>query len=202
MFFLSRWSGGLVAIYGARTPLIVGPIIAAAGFLLFAVPSVGTTYWTSFFPAFVVLGVGMAVSVAPLTTVVMSSVEEDRAGTASGINNAVARVAGVLAIAVFGVVMVKAFGHALEELLRGLNLDPGIVQFIQSNLVRLGGLAPPTQDPKTTAAILDAIAHAFVFGFRTIMVLCAALALGSSAVALRLIPSRGAESAQKFGRSA
>jgi len=202
MFFLSRWSGGLVAVYGARTPLIVGPIIAAAGFLLFAVPSVGTPYWTSFFPAFVVLGVGMAVSVAPLTTVVMSSVEEDRAGTASGINNAVARVAGVLAIAVFGVVMVKAFGHALEELLRGLNLDPSIVQFIQSNLVKLGGLVPPTQDPKATATIQDAIAHAFVYGFRTIMVLCAALALGSAAFASRMIPSKGAESAQKFGRAA
>src|SRR5579864_7569056 len=202
MFFLSRWSGGLVAHYGAKTPLIVGPIIAAAGFLLFAVPSVGTTYWTTFFPAFVVLGLGMAISVAPLTTVVMSSVEEDRAGTASGINNAVARVAGVLAIAVFGVVMVKAFGHALEELLRGLNLDPSIVQFIQSNLVKLGGLVPPTQDPKATATIQDAIAHAFVYGFRTIMVLCAALALGSAAFASRMIPSKGAESAQKFGRAA
>jgi EmrB/QacA subfamily drug resistance transporter len=201
MFFLSRWSGGLVAHYGAKTPLLVGPIIAAAGFLLFAVPSVGSTYWTSFFPAFVVLGVGMAVSVAPLTTVVMSSVKEDRAGTASGINNAVARVAGVLAIAVFGVVMVKAFGHALEKLLRGLNLDPGVVQFIQLNLVKLGGLVPPTQDPKTTATIRSAIAHSFVFGFRTIMVLCAALALGSAGVALRLIPSKGAERAQKFGRA-
>ena len=202
MFFLSRWSGGLVAHYGAKTPLIVGPIIAAAGFLLFAVPSVGTTYWTTFFPAFVVLGLGMAISVAPLTTVVMSSVEEDRAGTASGINNAVARVAGVLAIAVFGVVMVKAFGHALEESLRGLNLDPGIVQFIQSNLVKLGGLVPPTQDPKTTATIQDAIAHAFVFGFRTIMFLCAALALGSAGIASRMIPSRGAERTQRVGRAA
>jgi hypothetical protein len=132
----------------------------------------------------------------------MSSVKEDRAGTASGINNAVARVAGVLAIAVFGVVMVKAFGHALEKLLRGLNLDPGVVQFIQLNLVKLGGLVPPTQDPKTTATIRSAIAHSFVFGFRTIMVLCAALALGSAGVALRLIPSKGAERAQKSGRAA
>jgi len=202
MFFLSRWSGGLVAIYGARTPLIIGPIIAAAGFLLFAVPSVGTNYWTSFFPGFIVLGLGMAISVAPLTTVVMSSVEQDRAGTASGINNAVARVAGVLTIAVFGVVMVKVFGHALNQSLRSLNPDSGIVQFVQSNLVKLGGLVPPTKDPKTAATIRDAIAHAFVFGFRTIMVLCAALALGSAAFASRMIPSRGAEPTQKAGRAA
>src|SRR5712692_190615 len=109
MFFLSRWSGGLVARYGARGPLIIGPLIAALGFVLFAVPSVGDSYWKTFFPAVVVLGFGMAVTVAPLTTVVMNSVNQDRVGTASGINNAVARVAGVLAIAVLGILMVKTF---------------------------------------------------------------------------------------------
>src|SRR6202162_2466905 len=94
MFLLSRWSGGLVARYGPRRPLILGPLITAVGFALFAVPSVGTSYWKAFFPAVIILGFGMAVTVAPLTTVVMSSAGQDRAGAASGINNAVARVAG------------------------------------------------------------------------------------------------------------
>ena len=191
MFFLSRWSGGLVARFGPKLPLIVGPLIAAAGFLLFAVPSVGGSYWTTFFPAFVVLGLGMAVSVAPLTTVVMSSVDQAHAGTASGINNAVSRVAGVLAVAVFGIVMVSAFSNRLQHSLAGLNLAPAALHQIQSSVIRLAGLEVPTGlDPQTSSAIQDAIAHAFVFAFRLVMLLCAALAVASAAAASSMIPSR------------
>src|SRR5258705_1670814 len=113
MFLLSRWSGGLINRYGARVPLIVGPLVVATGVVLFALIPAGNSYWTTFFPAFLVLGFGMAVTVAPLTTVVMSSAGEEHFGAASGVNNAVARVAGVLAIAVFGIVVVKAFSFCL-----------------------------------------------------------------------------------------
>ena len=169
MFVLSRWSGGLVARYGPRVPLVIGPLIAAAGFALFAVPSTGTSYWKAFFPAVVVLGFGMAVTVAPLTTVVMSSVDQDHAGAASGINNAVARLAGVLAIAIFGIVMVNAFGFALKHELADLGLSSDVLHEIQSQEIKLAGLdLPPNLDAGTSAAIRTAINQAFVFGFRLI----------------------------------
>src|SRR5438477_200883 len=188
MFFLSRWSGGLVARYGPRAPLIVGPLIAAAGFVLFAVFAAGGNYWQTFFPAFVVLGLGMAVSVAPLTTVVMNSVDQKKSGTASGINNAVARVAGVLAIAVLGVVMVSAFSSSLKHALASLGVSRDLVREIQANQIKLAGVElPPGLDPGTSAAIRGAIAQAFTVGFRLIMLICASLSVASSAVAWQMI---------------
>jgi EmrB/QacA subfamily drug resistance transporter len=201
IFFLSRWSGGLVTHYGSKAPLIVGPLIVAAGFVLFALPSVNANYWTSLFPAFLVLGFGMAISVAPLTTVVMGSVEQDRAGTASGINNAVARVAGVLAVAVLGAAMVAAFAYSLRVSLRDTHLDANVVHNLESNVAKLGSLdAPSTASAEAKLRIQHTIAQAFVFGFRIVMLICAALALASAAVALRMIPSRSAEPAGHFSK--
>jgi len=203
MFLLSRWSGGLINRYGAKLPLIVGPLIAAVGFFLFAVPHVRAHYWTSFFPAFVVLGLGMAISVAPLTTAVMNSVEQERAGTASGINNAVARVAGVLAVAVLGAVMAAAFAYSLRASLASLNLNAGIVHQLESNIPKLGSLdAPPGVDSQTTAAIRSAIADAFIFGFRLIVLVCAVLAIASAAVAWWMIPANGAVRASVINTAA
>ena len=197
VFSLSRWSGGLVARYGARAPLVIGPLIAAAGFILFAVPGVGAGYWKAFFPAFIVLGLGMAVCVAPLTTVVMNSVNQDRAGAASGINNAVARIAGVLAIAIFGIVMVKLFSSSLNRSLTGQQLAPDTLQYVRANEIKLAGLDLPSNvDVETKALIRMSISRAFVFGFRTVMLICAGLSLASAAIAFVMIPAKAVDRAQ------
>jgi len=189
LFFLSRWSGGLVARYGPRVPLLIGPLVAAFGFVLFAMPSVGGNYWRSFFLAMIVLGAGMAITVAPLTTVVMNSVGEDRVGAASGINNAVARVAGVLAIAVLGIVMVNAFGSRLDHSLAHLPLPPGVQKIIQSDQIKLAGLRIPAGlSPTTEEALKESIGEAFIFGFRIVMLICSGLAVASSTVASLMVP--------------
>ncbi|HVI72410.1 MAG TPA: MFS transporter, partial [Pyrinomonadaceae bacterium] len=188
MFSLSRWSGGLVDRFGPRLPLTVGPTIVAVGFALLAVPSVSDNYWTSFFPAVVVQGLGMAISVAPLTTTVMGSVGEEQAGVASGINNAVSRTAGLLAIAVFGVVMLHAFSQALTRRLDEIQLDNQLKHSVYEQRVKLAGLELPSNvDPATQDTMKGAVADSFVFGFRIVMLTSAALALASGGSAWLLI---------------
>jgi EmrB/QacA subfamily drug resistance transporter len=188
MFSLSRWSGGLIDRFGARLPLTVGPTIVACGFLLFALPSISGNYWTSFFPAVVVLGLGMAISVAPLTTTVMSAVGEEQAGVASGINNAVSRTAGLLAIAVFGVMMLSVFSHTLATRLNEIQLDDQLRHSVYEQRVKLAGLElPSTSDSATREKIKGAVADSFVYGFRVIMFTSAALALASGASSWLLI---------------
>lgn len=193
MFSLSRWAGGLVDRYGARRPLVIGPAIAAAGFALFAVPGTGTggSYWTSFFPAVLVLGFGMTVTVAPLTTTVMSSLDPARAGLASGINNAVSRAAGLLAIALLGVVMNAAFERALDARMTALRVAPALAAEVEAQRGRLAAIRLSDQAaPLERKAVEQAVAASFVSGFRRVMGFCALLALASSLGAWRLIGGR------------
>ena len=188
MFLLSRWSGGLVKRYGGRIPLIVGPTIVAAGFLLFALVSFRGSYWHTYFLASLVVGFGMAMTVAPLTTVVMNSAGPLHAGTASGINNAVARVAGVLAIAVLGTVLIHSFDLRLEKGLSKLNQPASVVRELRASEGELRSMVPPQGlDPSTASHIQDVISGSFSFAFRVVLLCCAGLSLGSAAVAWSLI---------------
>jgi hypothetical protein len=167
---------------------VIGPLIAASGYLLFMLPGVGGGYWINFFPPVVVLGLGMAISVAPLTTTVMGSVAENHAGIASGVNNAVARTAGLIAIAILGIVMLQVFNHALGERVTQSNLTPSVTRSLQMQRTKLAAIAiPEDQDPATQQLIRRAVDESFVSGFRTIMSIGAVLAMASAVTALMLI---------------
>src|SRR4030095_2052138 len=150
-------------------------LIAAVGFALFMLPGLNAGYWQAFFPAVVVLGTGMAVSVAPLTTTVMNSVAQNRVGTASGVNNAVARGAGLLAIAVLGIVMLHSFNHALDRRLANANVPPAAWQSLQPQRSKLAAITLPEElDQMTRQLIGQAIGESFVHAFRLIMAIGAA----------------------------
>ena len=193
MFLLSRWSGGLVQRYGARLPLTIGPIVAAVAFTLFAVPEFSKNFWTSFFPAVVLLGFGMAISVAPLTTTVMNSVPQNHSGVASGISNAVARTAGLLAIAIFGIIMLRYFNHSLNEYLTNSGINPVIVADDQR--VSLAAMKLPPNIPQETQTELQhAIKYSFVSAYRFVMFLAAGLAITSALCSFLLIKDKNAKS--------
>jgi hypothetical protein len=183
MFGLSRWSGGLVARTGPRLPLTVGPLIAAAGLALFARSGIGTSYWSTILPAVVVLGLGMAVTVAPLTTTVMGAVPSDHSGVASGINNTVARVAGLLAVAVFGVVLVRNFDADVMPRLDRMALSPSVKAQIVKELPKMAGaeLSSVSLDAGQRAAVQQSVRKAFVGGFRLVVLEASVLALVAAA---------------------
>lgn len=191
MFLLSRWAGGLADRYGAKLPLIVGPAIAAVGFGLFAVPGIGGSYWTTFFPAILVLGVGMVISVAPLTTAVMDAVKVRYAGVASGINNAVSRIAGLLSIALLGIVVLYTFNYRLDQRLARLSLPPDAQQLLEQQRIKLAGMEiPPSLSEEVGTALKQAIAESFVDSFRLVMLIAVGLALLSALVAFRMIKGK------------
>jgi EmrB/QacA subfamily drug resistance transporter len=181
MFSLSRWSGGLVARFGPRLPLIVGPLIAGVGYVLFAVPGIGGEYWTTFFPAVLVTGLGMSITVAPLTATVMGAVSDRYAGAASGINNAIARVAGLFAIALLGICVLLVFNRTLDVQLHALHVSPTIRHLLDAQRSKLVGAEVPASVGITLHRELTrAIAESFVAGFRMAMLINAGLAFAGS----------------------
>ena len=188
MSLLSRWSGGLVTRYGARLPLVIGPLVAALGYALLIVPGVGGSYWIKFFPGIVFLGLGMAITVAPLTTTMMSSVGANRAGIASGVNNAVARTAGLIAVAVLGIVMLQVFKSELDRHVSELRLPSSTVSSLRAQSNKLAAIAvPQSRGREAQQAIRRSIDESFVSGFRTLMTIGAVLAVASAITALVLV---------------
>jgi EmrB/QacA subfamily drug resistance transporter len=192
MFLLSRWSGGLVATYGSRLPLTLGTIVAALGLALFARAEVGVVYWSTIFPAITVLGLGMSIVVAPLTTTVMSAVSTDKAGVASGVNNAVSRIAGLVAIALFGVLLVRVFDARVSRSQEWQALPAGARAAFGRELSKLAGadveraeIVAATTDGQRVIArrVID---ESFVAAFRVVMLGSAGAALLAAATGSQL----------------
>jgi EmrB/QacA subfamily drug resistance transporter len=198
---LSRWGGSLVDRFGARLPLIVGPAVVAGGFALFSVPGTGGAYWTTFLLPMVVMGFGMSITVAPLTTTVLNSVAGHQTGVASGINNAVDQAASLLLIAVLGTVGISTLNHALDQHLARIQATPEIRKIVDT--ARKGFVMPamPTDtDNATRQAAHAVIADSFADTIRHVMLIAAALALASAASAAFTIRNSPGSSAS-YGSS-
>jgi EmrB/QacA subfamily drug resistance transporter len=182
MFALSRWAGGLIKRVGPRLPLTIGPALAAIGIGLFALMRVGSSYWTSVFPAVCLVGLGMAITVAPLTTAVMGAVETSHSGVASGVNNSVSRVAGLLTIAVFGVLLARTFNARVHPQLEQLRLPAASRAAVEKELPKMAGAdlksIPLAEDERVGTQ--RAIDIAFVSGFRVVVLGSAVLALAAA----------------------
>ena len=191
---LSRWSGGLVDRYGPRLLLTIGPAIVGVGFASLALPGLTlgpSDYWLTFFPAYLVLGIGMGITVAPLTTAVMGSVSSSHAGIASGVNNAVSRIAGVLALATIGAAALLLFSNALITRSAALNLSTADQAALQAEASKLGGAqAPASLPPAQRGPVQQAIKLAFVDTFRVVMLIGAAMAWLSAALAWLVVDRR------------
>lgn len=190
-FFFSRWSGGLVARIGARTPLVIGALAAALGFALFALPGIGGSYWLTYFPASVALGIGGAFFVAPLTTVVLDSVGAGHAGVASGVNNAVARTAGLIAVAVLGIVLSTTFERIFDRRLAMASVGAQTRAYAREHRAEFAaGSVPPQIASVDRRATDDALRHGFLDGFRAVMIVAAIGCVLAAGIAARTISGK------------
>ncbi|HEX3464722.1 MAG TPA: MFS transporter [Candidatus Elarobacter sp.] len=191
MFALSRWSGGLVGRIGARTPMVVGALFAAFGFVAFALPGIGGSYWTTYFPAAVLLGIGGTFFVAPLTTTVFDAVDTEKSGVASGVNNAVARTAGLIAIGALGIVLAAIFNAGFDRRMAMHHVSPQTARVAHDERARLyAGTVPADVPRQDRAEVEQAVREGFLAGFRGVMLASAAVCLIAALIALFTIPGK------------
>jgi EmrB/QacA subfamily drug resistance transporter len=191
MALLSRTSGAMAERIGITLPLTIGPLLCAIGIATFALPGAGGNYFATFFPGMMILGLGLAIAVAPLTTAVLSAVDDEFEGVASGVNNAVARLGNLLAIGVLGIIVVQRFTTQLDAALAHVGVSAQIRQAIGAQALQLATITPPAGlDPAKRAAVDHAITAATVSAFRATMIVSAVLALVAAGLGATMLPPR------------
>lgn len=201
--FGSTFAGGAIGKQNPRRMLTIGSAIAALGMLALAIPSGQGTSWAAFLPGIILIGIGMTLCVAPLTTIVMASVDTHETGVASGINNTAARLAGLLAIAILTTAAVPVFRDALERELTRQHLPTTAIEQLTARASQLAELMPtPGTSEAEAAATHRAVATAYVHTFRILVSICAALALLSSLIARGLLPAKMQAGAEASGAAA
>jgi EmrB/QacA subfamily drug resistance transporter len=180
---LSRWTGILVDRHGARLYLVAGALLTGAGFLLLMLPDATTGYLGGFLPGLLVLGAGMGFCAAPVTVVALNAAGPEHVGVSSAVNNMVARVGGLLAIAAFGLALAARFNVSLDHSLEGLALPPAAVAALEPERPKLAAAElPPGLSEDQQASLARAIDDAFVEGYRWAMALAAAMAFASAGI--------------------
>lgn len=189
LFLLSRWSGSIVDKYGAKPPLVIGPIISAIGYIMLTrIDMTISNYWKGFFPAMLVLGFGMTATIAPLTTAVMNAANVKHSGIASGINNSVGRIAGVLSIAVLGLFMFTTFNQNIKRELETANLPAHITKSIEEQTTKLAAMPiPKGLDGNIESRVKEIVRNSYLASFNIIMYIIAGLAILSSMIAYMTI---------------
>ncbi len=188
LFLMSRWAGGLVDRIGHRIPLTIGPAVAALGLTLFSVLS-GDSYWVAYFTPMVVLAIGMGVTVAPLTTTVMTAAGRTHAGVASGVNNAVARIGGLVAIAVLGVILSRSFESRVTPRLESLPLSATARAEVQRELPKMAGMkldSLSSVTPSERGQVRTAVDSSFVGAYKVVMLLVGGLAAMAALIGLMI----------------
>lgn len=187
---LSRSVGGMAAKRGPRAFLTLGPILTGVGLALLALPGVGANYWSGFLPGVTMMGLGMALVVSPLVSVIFATVDVNQSGIASGVNTAVARAASLMAIAGLGLLVTTGFSSSLSKRLENLNTPPQIRSALVQNVSKLAALeVPKNTAPALKDSLEAAIKSSYVDGYRQMMLLAALLALLSGAVGWFSSPS-------------
>lgn len=180
---LSRWSGTLVVRFGTRPLLVAGALLAAAAFVAYGLPGPGGSYWTTYFPASVLLGLACLCFIVPLTAAVFEAAPAESSGVASGINNAVARVAALIAIAGIGVALAAAYDRALAHELAATRLGATTQRALRAERTALAaGLVPAGLDAADRTAVARAVRSAYLDAFRVAMLLAAGVSLAAAAL--------------------